>query len=107
MTARLRGTDGVAATLAAGFDAFEVIRAAARDCEDRASELFAAFMMAAGSAVEGRNALAAAPSLTRRGGQRGCCRGRRCPGGPERSARDPPAGSRSSHRQCQRRGGVP
>jgi hypothetical protein len=63
MAARLGATDGLAATLAAGFDAFEAIRAAARDGEDRAPELFAAFMLAAGAAVEGRNALAAAPSL--------------------------------------------
>jgi hypothetical protein len=65
MTARLRDANDVAETLAAGFAAFELIRATARDCEDRAPELFAAFMLAAGAAVEGRNALAAAPSLGR------------------------------------------
>jgi hypothetical protein len=65
----LRAAGSVAETLDAAFDAFEAIRAAARDCEDRAPELFAAFMLAAGAAVEGRNALAAAPSLPRRGGE--------------------------------------
>jgi hypothetical protein len=69
LTTRLRGGNDLAGTLAAGFDAFEAIRAAARECEDRAPELFAAFMMAAGAAVEGRNALLDAPSLlTSRGG---------------------------------------
>lgn len=34
-----------------------------RACEDRRPELFAAFMMAAGTAIEGRNAVNAAPSL--------------------------------------------
>ncbi|MGE5287730.1 MAG: hypothetical protein ACM3ML_11100 [Micromonosporaceae bacterium] len=66
---RLHAADSTAATLGAGFDAFEVIRVAARDCEDRAPELFAAFILAAGAAVEGRNALAAAPSLPRSGGE--------------------------------------
>jgi hypothetical protein len=69
VTARLRAADSLAATLAAGFDALEVIRAGARDCEDRAPELFAAFMLAAGAAAEGRNALAGAPSLPRGRGE--------------------------------------
>ena len=54
---------GLPDTLAWAFDAFETIRSVARDCEDRAPDLFATFMMAAGAAVEGRNALAAAPSF--------------------------------------------
>jgi hypothetical protein len=66
---RLRAADGVADVLAVGFDAFEVIRVAARDCEDRASELFAAFLLAAGAAVEGRDELLAAPSLPRGRGE--------------------------------------
>jgi hypothetical protein len=49
--------------LDAGFAAFEAIRLAARACEERAPELFAAFMTAAGRAVEGRNALYHAPSF--------------------------------------------
>jgi hypothetical protein len=60
---RLPGGCGLAATLAAGFDGFEAIRAAARGCEDRDPGLFGAFLLVAGAAVEGRNVLAAAPSL--------------------------------------------
>ncbi len=59
---RLRASSDLGETLAAGFDAFEAIRAAARACEDDTG-LFAAFLLTAGAAVEGRNALAAAPSL--------------------------------------------
>ena len=53
----------LAGLLDAGFDAFEVIRLVARAGEDRAPDLFAAFITAAGTAVEGRNALGDAPSL--------------------------------------------
>ncbi len=63
LSARVRAAAGLPELLDAGFDAFEAIRAAARACEDRTTELFAAFMMAAGTATEGRNALNAAPSL--------------------------------------------
>jgi hypothetical protein len=63
LSARVRAAVGLPELLDAGFDAFETIRAAARGCEDRTTELFAAFMMAAGTATEGRNALNAAPSL--------------------------------------------
>lgn len=59
---RLRASSDLGETLAAGFDAFEAIRAAARDGEDD-TDLFAAFLLTAGAAVEGRNAVAAAPSL--------------------------------------------
>jgi hypothetical protein len=61
--ARVNGSGTVAELLDAAFDAFEFIRLVARACEVRAPELFAAFMLAAGSAVEGRNALNDAPSL--------------------------------------------
>jgi hypothetical protein len=50
-------------TLAACFDAFEIIRLAASACVDEVPELFAAFMTTAGAAVEGREAITAAPSL--------------------------------------------
>lgn len=63
LSARVRAAAGLPELLDAGFDAFEAIRAAARACEDRTTDLFAAFMMAAGTATEGRNALNAAPSL--------------------------------------------
>jgi hypothetical protein len=61
--ARLSQAGGLPETLAAGFDAFEVIRMTARDWQDRAPGLFAAFMTAADSAVDGREALTIAPSL--------------------------------------------
>jgi hypothetical protein len=63
IASRLRGGTALAGLLDAGFDAFEVIRLVARACEDRAPELFAAFMTAAGTAVEGRNARGDAPAL--------------------------------------------
>lgn len=63
IAARLSASTGLAEVLAAGFDAFEAIRATARACEDSQPDLLAAFMMAAGAAVEGRNALTTAPSL--------------------------------------------
>ena len=63
IAARLRSGTSLAELLDVGFDAFEVIRLVARAGEDLAPELFAAFMTAAGTAVEGRNALGDAPSL--------------------------------------------
>jgi hypothetical protein len=62
---RVNDSSTVAESLDAAFDAFEFIRLVARVCEVRAPELFAAFMLAAGSAVEGRSALNDAPSLPR------------------------------------------
>jgi hypothetical protein len=61
--ARLRMAAGLPEMLAAGFDAFEVIRLTARDWQDRATGLFGAFMTAADAAVDGREALTIAPSL--------------------------------------------
>jgi hypothetical protein len=61
--ARLRRVSSLPETLDASFDAFEAIRRAARDCQDRVPELFAAFMMTADAAVDGREALTPAPSL--------------------------------------------
>jgi hypothetical protein len=63
IAARVNGSNAVAELLDAAFDAFEFIRQVARACEVLAPELFAAFMLAAGSAVEGRNTLNDAPSL--------------------------------------------
>jgi hypothetical protein len=63
ITARVATSTAIPGLLDAGFDAFEVIRQLARGCENRAPELFAAFMVAATTAVEGRNALNGAPSL--------------------------------------------
>lgn len=66
--ARLRAAATVADTLVAGFDAFEIIRLLARDYEDRVPGLLAAFMTAADAAVDGREAITAAPALPRPGG---------------------------------------
>ena len=60
---RLREATTVPATLSASFEAFEVIRLLARGNEDRVPELFAAFMMAADAAIDGREAVTIAPSL--------------------------------------------
>jgi hypothetical protein len=60
---RLRQAATLPDMLAASFDAFEVIRLLARDNEDRVHGLFAAFMTAADAAVDGREAVTAAPSL--------------------------------------------
>jgi hypothetical protein len=60
---RLRQAAGLPAMLAVGFDAFEAIRIAARDCQDQVPGLFAAFMTTADAAVDGREALTVAPSL--------------------------------------------
>jgi hypothetical protein len=62
-TARIHSSAALGQLLDAGFDAFKVIRLAARAGEDRAPDLFAAFMTAAGTAVEGRNPLNGPPSL--------------------------------------------
>ena len=67
LAVRVRDSATLADLLGAGFDMFEAIRIVSRACEDRAPELFATFMMAAGAAVEGRNALIEAPSLPVRG----------------------------------------
>lgn len=64
VTARVADSPTISGLLDASFDAFEVIRQVARACEDREPELFATFMVAAGMAVEGRNALNDAPSLS-------------------------------------------
>jgi hypothetical protein len=60
---RLREATTLPSTLSASFEAFEVIRLLARGNEDRVPELFAAFMMAADAAVDGREAVTIAPSL--------------------------------------------
>jgi hypothetical protein len=59
----LRDASGLPDTLAVSFDTFEAIRQAARSCTDRIPELSAAFMTTADAAVDGREAITAAPSL--------------------------------------------
>jgi hypothetical protein len=63
ITARLRAAPGLPELLAAAFDAFEAIRLLARGSEGEVPALFAAFMTAADAAVDGREAITAAPSL--------------------------------------------
>lgn len=60
---RLRQASSVPGTLTASFDAFEAIRLLARGNEHRDPSLFAAFMMAADAAIDGREALTLSPSL--------------------------------------------
>jgi hypothetical protein len=50
-------------TLRTAFDVFESIRELARQWENADPDLFAAFMSAAASAADGRDALSAAPAL--------------------------------------------
>lgn len=60
---RLQEADGLAAVLDAAYGAFEGMLSVIYPVQDPASGLFAAFVMAAASAADGRNALALAPSL--------------------------------------------
>lgn len=63
--ARARQAATLPQILDAGFDAFEFIRITARSYQDQVPELFAAFMTAADTAANGREALTIAPSLPR------------------------------------------
>ena len=60
---RLQEADSLAAVLDAAYVAFEGMVSVIHPVQDPASGLFAAFVMAAASAADGRNALALAPSL--------------------------------------------
>jgi hypothetical protein len=60
---RLEQAAGLAAVLDAAYAAFESMRLAFRVHEDPASGLFAAFVMAAAAAADGRDAIAFAPSM--------------------------------------------
>jgi hypothetical protein len=62
---RLQEADGLAVVLDAAYAAFEGMVSVIHPVQDPSSGLFAAFVMAAASAVDGRNALALAPSLPR------------------------------------------
>jgi hypothetical protein len=64
IVARLRDARSLPELLAASFDAFETIRVLARGSEDIVPSLFAAFMTAADAAVDGRQAITLAPSLS-------------------------------------------
>jgi hypothetical protein len=57
-------SEGLGPALRTAFDVFETIRELARAWEDSDPDLLAAFMSAATSAADGRDALATAPALT-------------------------------------------
>ena len=61
--ARLDQAAGVAAILDAAYEAFEEMLRAIEDQQDPAGGAFAAFVMSGAAAANGRDALAAAPSL--------------------------------------------
>ena len=61
--ARLEHAVGLTAVMDAAYDAFEDLLAVIRQHEDPANGLFAAFMFAAVSAANGRDAILFAPSL--------------------------------------------
>ena len=61
---RLRDARSLPDLLAASFDAFEAIRVMARGSEDMVPALLAAFMTVADAAVDGREAIIIAPSLS-------------------------------------------
>jgi hypothetical protein len=58
-----KATDDLPSVLSAAYTAFEGMLMAIRGCEDPDTGLFAAFVMAAASAADGRDALVHAPSL--------------------------------------------
>jgi hypothetical protein len=59
----LLGADSMPGLLAAGWEAFELVMAAAAATADRSAGLYPAFTLARGSAASGRNAIAFAPSM--------------------------------------------
>ena len=63
---RLQQASDLAAVLDAAYEAFEGMLSVIHPAQDPASGWFAAYVMAAASAANGRNALALAPSLPRR-----------------------------------------
>ena len=63
ISAQVREAGSLPDLLAASFDAFEIVRVLARHWDHHAPELFAAFMMTADAAVDGREALTTAPAL--------------------------------------------
>ncbi len=65
---RLRQASGLAPILAGAHEAFGAMLAAIRSQEDPATGFFAAFMMAAALAADGRDAVAFAPAMPPRRG---------------------------------------
>ena len=64
IAARLRAVQSLSELLAVSFDAFEAIHVLARGSEGVVPALFAAFMTVADTAVDGREAITIAPSLS-------------------------------------------
>jgi hypothetical protein len=60
---RLVDADGLPALLAVAWDTFELVQATASASAGDSPDLYPAFTFARGSAVNGRNALAVAPSM--------------------------------------------
>jgi hypothetical protein len=63
MRVGVEAADGLAGTLAAAWEAFELLLVTCEQCEDRRDEFFAAFAFASAAAAEGRSILAVAPSM--------------------------------------------
>jgi hypothetical protein len=78
---RLERASDLAAVLDAAYLAFEGMRLGFRACEDPATGLFAAFVMAAASAADGRDAVVFAPSLPPRRDYGAAMTGEGAPGG--------------------------
>jgi len=66
--AHLQEATGLTAVLSGTYEAFEGMLSVIRAHESRAEGMFAAFVMSAASAANGRDAVAGAPSLPRTGG---------------------------------------
>jgi hypothetical protein len=60
---RIAAARGMPEVLSASYQAFEQLLATIREHEEQAGGLFAAFVLAAASAADGRDALISAPSL--------------------------------------------
>jgi hypothetical protein len=79
MEASLRAASDKAAVLAAAYDVFEGMLTVLWQHQDRAGDMFAPFVMAAASAADGRDAVAAAPSLPKLGPYAQASAGDSCP----------------------------
>jgi len=75
MRARLEAAGELTELLVAAADAFSLLLATCRVCEERASELFAAFAFASAAAAQGRLIIDSAPSLAASPGTEASLRG--------------------------------
>jgi hypothetical protein len=60
---QLLDADDLADVLVVAWEIFGLVGGLAADCADRAPDMYPAFMFARGAAVNGRNAVASAPSM--------------------------------------------